>query len=114
MKQSKLLFLSLCLIFSHSVFALRCGRTLVDVNDYKENVIEKCGEPESVESHIEKRGVSNLVGQSQNYPNGIVLYTEIEVVVEEWIYNFGRSQFKQYMRFENGKLTEIKDLGYAH
>jgi hypothetical protein len=114
MKQSKLLLLSLCILFSHPVFALRCGYTLVDIGNYKEEVIDKCGEPQSIESHIERRGVSNVVGQSQYYGNGTILYTEIEVVVEEWIYDFGRRKFKQYMRFENGRLTEIKDLGYAH
>lgn len=115
MKHSKLLLLSLCLLFSHSVFALRCGHTLVDLGDYKEDVIDKCGEPESIESHIERRGASNFVDQSsRRQGSGALLYTEIEVVVEEWIYNFGRRRFKQYMRFENGKLIEIRDLGYAH
>ncbi|MEQ1528847.1 MAG: DUF2845 domain-containing protein, partial [Methylococcales bacterium] len=30
---------------------------------------------------------------------------------EEWVYNFGRSRLKQHLRFENGVLKEIRNLG---
>ena len=77
----------------------------------------KCGEPESIETHIEIRGVTDRFGArtrvspetSINF--GQQHWTEIEVVVEEWIYNFGRRRLQKYLRFENGRLTEIKDLG---
>jgi len=128
MKQTKLLLMSLCILFSHPVFALRCGHTLVDLGDYMEDVIDKCGEPESIDTHIERRGVADhFGGQSRHYGKGTTRphprtsinfgrqqYTEIEVVVEEWIYDFGRRRFQKSLRFENGRLTEIKDLGYGH
>ena len=120
MKQSRLLIISLCFLFSHPVFALRCGQALVDLGDSKEDVIEKCGDPESMETHIEIRGVADRFGArtrvspetSINF--GQQHYTEIEVVVEEWIYDFGRRRFRNYLRFENGRLTEINDLGKGH
>jgi hypothetical protein len=119
-KQSRLLLISLCFLFSHPVFALRCGRALVDIGDYKEDVIEKCGEPKSIDTHIEIRGVADRFGArtrvspetSINF--GQQHYTEIEMVVEEWNYDFGRRRFQKHLRFENGRLTEIKDLGYGH
>lgn len=120
MKQSKLLLMSLCILFSYPVFALRCGQALVDIGSYKEDVIDKCGEPESIESHIERRGVADRIGgRTRASPRSSInfgqqRYTEIEVVVEEWIYDFGRRRFKKSLRFENGRLTEMKSLGKGH
>ena len=121
MKQSQLLLLWLFLSFPTATFALRCGHALVDLGDYKADVIEKCGEPESIETHVEKRGESNFASGSQSnnrrFYSGAAVgfgqqqYVEIEVIVEEWIYDFGRRRFQHYLRFENGKLKEIKSLG---
>ncbi|MDD5319126.1 MAG: DUF2845 domain-containing protein [Methylococcales bacterium] len=120
MKQSRLLIISLCFLFSHPVFALRCGQALVDIGSYKEVVIDKCGEPESIETHIEIRGVTDRFGARIRPSPGTSInfgqqhYTEIEVVVDEWIYDFGPRRFQKSLRFENGRLTEINDLGYGH
>jgi hypothetical protein len=116
MKRSRLLIISLCLLFSHPVFALRCGRALVDLGSYKEDVIDQCGEPESINTHIEIRGVSDRFGARIPSSPGTIKFgqqnwREIEVVVEEWIYDFGPRRFRQSLRFENGRLTDIKDLG---
>lgn len=129
MKSLSLLLLSSCLLFSSTVFALRCGHVLVDLGDSKQDVLDKCGDPESVDSHIESRGVvsstnaSQYAGISQNNPNGLRSYTggalsygqqqygEITVIVDEWIYDFGRRRLQQYLRFENGRLKEVKTLG---
>ena len=62
MKQSRLLIIYLCFLFSHPVFALRCGQALVDIGSDKDDVIPKCGEPESIETHIEIRGVTDRFG----------------------------------------------------
>ncbi|MDO9103499.1 MAG: DUF2845 domain-containing protein [Methylovulum sp.] len=120
MKLLILLFLSLCLCFADAAYALRCGHELVDLGDYKADVIDKCGEPESIETHIERRGGSDFASRSRYYGNGKYprasgnygqqQYVEIEVVVEEWVYDFGRRKFQQYLRFENGRLKEIKRL----
>ena len=120
MKQSRLLIMSLCFVFSYPVFALRCGQVLVDLGDSKELVIDKCGNPESMETHIEIKGVADRFGArigvspETSINSGQQRYTEIEVVVDEWIYDFGPRRFRKYLRFENGKLTEINDLGKGH
>ncbi|NOT83411.1 MAG: DUF2845 domain-containing protein [Methylococcaceae bacterium] len=126
MKQSKFLLMLLSLLFSYPVFALRCGNLLVDLGNYKQIVINKCGDPESIDTHIERRGLNNSAGLSQYYGNGSFPssgaainygqqgYIEIDVVVEEWLYNFGHNRFQQLLRFENGKLVEIRELGYGH
>jgi hypothetical protein len=124
MKQSKILLLYFFFLFSDAAFALRCGEKVIDLGDNKEDVIEKCGEPESIENHIERRGSSNFASGSQYQPNGNMphpnssfnygqqQYVEIEVVVEEWVYDFGRRRFQQYLRFENGRLKEIRHLDH--
>jgi hypothetical protein len=116
MKQVGLLILLLCLLFSDTAFALRCGHNLVKLGDHKKDVYAVCGEPESIDTHIERRGNRNSSGILQRNSNnalgyGQSQYNEIEVSVEEWIYNFGHTRLRHYLRFENGRLTEIENLG---
>lgn len=109
MKQANLLILLLSLLFSSAVFALRCGNSLVDIGDYKNDVYVKCGAPESIDTR------TKVIGSTFRYPRrtlDIQQYEEIQV--ETWIYNFGPMRFQRYLRFENGVLVEIKDLKRGH
>jgi hypothetical protein len=120
MKHSRLIVMSLCIFFSGSVFALRCGQSLVDIGNYREEVIKKCGEPDSIDTHIEIRGSAHrLGGRTRADPGTSINFgqqydTQIEVVVDEWIYDFGPRKFQKLLRFENGRLTEVEDLGKGH
>ncbi|MFI3156013.1 MAG: DUF2845 domain-containing protein [Methylococcaceae bacterium] len=101
------LILGLCCL--NTAFAMRCGHNLVDVGDYKNEVLAKCGQPDSVETH------TKIVGRTLHYPyRTLDLQQYEEVQVEEWIYNLGSSRFQQYLRFENGELKEVKSLGRGH
>jgi len=109
MKRAKLLFLVLSLLFSNAIFALRCGNSLVDIGDYKYDVYEKCGAPESIDIHTE------VIGNTFHFPHRTLDIEQYkEVRVETWIYNFGSMRFKRYLRFENGVLVEIKTLRRGH
>lgn len=115
MKYKTLLFLTLFLWGSNSAYALRCGDKLLSIGDSKEVVVDLCGEPETMETHIERRGSSYFGSGSQfQQGNGTTIgqqqYVEIEIVVDEWIYDFGRRRLQQYLRFENGRLREIRSL----
>lgn len=126
MKQACLLSLLFYLLFSHPVFAFRCQHSVIQLGDYKSDVYDLCGEPDSVERHIERRAAQNfsdgtqyLYNRGRKLPKGSInygqgQYREIDVSVEEWIYNFGHSKFRKYLRFENGELTEIRNLGRGH
>ena len=106
---SKLLVFLSSLLFSSGIFALRCGNSLVNIGDYKYDVYEKCGAPESIDTHTE------VIGNTFYFPRRTIdLEQYKEVHVEIWIYNFGSLRFKQYLRFENGVLVEIKTLGRGH
>lgn len=103
----KVLILSLCCL--NTAFAMRCGHSLVSEGDYKEEVLAKCGQPDSIETH------TKIVGKTLRYPyRTLDLQQYEEVQVEEWIYNLGSSHFQQYLRFENGQLREVKSLGRGH
>ncbi|MDD5579386.1 MAG: DUF2845 domain-containing protein [Methylobacter sp.] len=109
MKRAGLGVLLLGLLFSNAAFALRCGHSLVDVGDYKDEVYAKCGEPDSIETR------TKIEGTTFHHPRRTLdLQQYEEILVEEWIYNFGSSRLKQYLRFENGRLVEIKDIGRGH
>ncbi|MGZ8160236.1 MAG: DUF2845 domain-containing protein [Methylobacter sp.] len=101
------LVLSLCSF--NAAYAMRCGHQLVDLGDYKDDVIARCGAPDSIETH------TKIVGSTIHHPHRTLDLQEYEEIqIEEWVYNFGPSRFRQYLRFENGKLKEIKSLGRGY
>jgi Protein of unknown function (DUF2845) len=112
-----------CLLFSGPLFALkaRCGSYTIHLGDTKERILDNCGEPDSSDSHYEKRqNISNVdVTQyffnGQQYPsysirNGQSDYTETEVLVDVWIYSFKRGRIRKSLYFENGQLHSITSL----
>lgn len=85
--------------------SMRCGRNLINIGDYKVEVYDLCGEPESISTH------TKIIGSKFRFPHRTIDIQEYEEVqVEEWIYKFGSKRFRQYLRFENGRLVEIKSL----
>ena len=109
----KHIYLILCILLCiggvSEASPFRCGNKLVHVGDHKLEVLQKCGEPEYADQR------SGLVGSRFRYPRGTLNIDQYEqVIIDEWIYNFGPSQFKQFLLFENGILKEIQDLGYGH
>lgn len=109
--------LLLGLSLTQTAFAFRCDHQLVQLGDRKIEVSNSCGDPDSIDQHYETKLVRNLIRISGGTPNnsgvqiGQQTYYEVQILVEEWVYDFGRRRFQQYLRFENGVLTEIKDLG---
>jgi hypothetical protein len=115
-KYTSALALLLFLLFSHSAYALRCGHALVQVGDRKHDVVKKCGKPDAIDEHSEVRAVQNSATIASGYSNNALkfgqrYYGQIDISVEEWTYDFGRSRFQQLLRFENGVLTDITELG---
>jgi Protein of unknown function (DUF2845) len=111
-------------LVSHAAFALRCDDLVVEPGLAKVDVYDLCGEPDAVESHYERRGFINHAefGQYGGYNNpnayaggqfnyGQQNFGSVDIFVEEWVYDFGRSRLRQLLRFENGRLITITDLG---
>jgi hypothetical protein len=85
--------------------SMRCGRNLVELGDHKNLVYELCGEPESIDVR------TKIVGSILHHPRRTLdLQQYEEVEVEEWVYYLGHNRFRQYLRFENGRLVDVQDL----
>ncbi len=67
---------------------MQCGTDIVSVGATRFDVKEKCGEPTSIEL-------------GSGYGN------------EQWIYNFGPTEFVYYLTFVNGTLEQIEVGGYG-
>ncbi len=112
------IFLALLLAMQPAL-ALRCGRELVIKGDYKADVIDKCGEPDHVETRYEHRGYANNAEitnygafnrrgfPANRFNYGQQNYRDVEVEIEEWVYNFGSTRLRKVLRFENGRLTDV-------
>ena len=63
----------------------RCGDGLVSIGETQEQVLEQCGQPASTRRSGEFEG--------EGVP---------EAPMEEWVYNFGSTQFTKILVFRNG------------
>ncbi|MEY4590131.1 MAG: hypothetical protein RL497_2207 [Pseudomonadota bacterium] len=113
--------INLLLLAPHAL-ALRCDNFVIDIGMPRIEVREKCGSPSSQDTHTEHRTIRKRRSSNIDYDDRHALrnYRDresreveetIEVVVDEWIYNFGPTRFMQLLVFEDGRLKEIKDLG---
>ena len=115
-----LAMLGLCalLLLAPSAWAFRCDSYVIDAGMPKFEVLRKCGPPNNKEQRIDWRIVRVRVPApaGPNVPLGgqVEVEREVQVQVEEWIYNFGPSQFMQLLIFEDGRLLSIKDIGYGN
>ena len=91
--------------------AFYCGSNLVLEGDYLPQVLQKCGEPSFRQNRVEFRSVV-LRGSGVNQP-GLDIVSQVQVYVDDWTYDFGPHRFMQSMYFENGRLMQVKDLGYG-
>lgn len=106
---------------------VRCG-SIVEAGDKKIDVIQKCGEPTSVDKRNHERvHNSSRKGKNNSYDDdetaGREFYLKNEksykrlktdVNIEEWAYNFGPNYFQYFMKFENGTLVTIEQGDYGY
>lgn len=117
-------FLIIPIIFATAgpSFAFRCGTSLVIEGDTKPEVIQKCGEPDYVDSWQEERFSRNYPSVREYDPDNHRYYRRYRepflvkeyVTIDVWTYNLGSNRFIRYLTFENGILIEIStgERGY--
>jgi len=113
-------FLLLAVLAAMPAHAFRCGSKIVIENMHEQQVLRACGKPTTVR-HLGytlrnvdlrvRRGLSN--GLSSRGYSHYGFYTE-EVVVTEYVYNFGPRKFMRRLRFEGGVLVSIETIGYGY
>jgi len=105
---------------SHASLAdtMRCGDKLVYSGDTTYAIKTKCGEPDDKVHRSEIRTVSHEISapcedRQARAKCSRIVETSVEVVIDEWTYDFGVNRFIQYLRFEDGRLLRITDGGYG-
>lgn len=96
----------LCFALSAKAEGLRCGDRLITRGDPAVKLLRYCGKPESVSSRIEPRAVFRFGRFLPGFVN--------DVVVEDWIYNFGPYKLMRNVRIVDGVVKDIELLGYGY
>lgn len=106
------------LLASGPAHALRCGSKLVLKGMLETEVQAHCGEPTAVRDlgYV----VRSFYPLGHRPPHGGILFRYgpgnyyQEVLVTEYIYNFGPRKLMRRLRFEGGVLTDVETLGYGY
>ena len=72
--------------------SLRCDKAILSEGSHMYEVSELCGEPVAEYSRVE------------------YLQPQVVVYVDEWVYRLGDNKFQRMLRFENGRLRNIRTL----
>jgi len=115
------LALTAAMLFSYreaKADSIRCGDQLAATGASLYEVKVVCGQPDDSMHRIESRTVmQRLPGPCVTTQGrtvcGSTVATIVEVVVDEWTYDFGNNRFIHYLRFENGRLIAITSGGYG-
>lgn len=100
--------------------AFRCGNKIVTKNMHEQQVRRACGAPTTMRNlglalrsfhiPIERRYGNGMTGR--HFP-GYGSYVQ-EVVVTEYVYNFGPRKLMRRLLFEGGILVDIDTIGYGY
>jgi hypothetical protein len=89
-------------------WAFRCDGGNVSIGDWQGDVLYKCGEPSWSNGPWEEVFTRGKI-QRKDFSS-----VQVSVWVEEWMVNLGPTQFVRYLRFENGRLVNIRTGGYGY
>jgi hypothetical protein len=97
---------------------LRCGDQLASNGASLYEVKAICGDPDAATQRVEARTIYQrvagpcVVAQGRTVC-GSTVQQVVEVIVDEWIYDFGNNRFIHFVRFENGRLLQVTLGGYG-
>ncbi len=109
---------AVALLCSGPAYGFRCGNRIVAENMHEAEVLRACGEPTTVRQI--GRALRNVNvpirqrngGWTTEYFPGYNLVQE--VIVTEYVYNFGPRKLMRRLVFEGGILVSIETLGYGY
>jgi hypothetical protein len=99
---------------AHADGSLRCKTRLISPGAAAYEVRTACGTPDDTQTRTESRTVRRAV--SVPCATGVcttMVDDTVTVNIEEWVYDFGRQRFIQYLTFESGKLIHIRSGNYG-
>lgn len=98
--------------------SVRCGDQLASTGASRYEVRATCGEPDDARQWVERRTVmQQLPGPCVSVQGRTVcgksVAAIVEVIVDEWTYDFGQNRFIHFLKFEDGRLIGISNGGYG-
>jgi len=109
---------AIALLCSGPAHAFRCGNRIVAENMHESEVLRACGEPTTVRQigralrNVNVPITHRSGGWTTEYFPGYNLVQE--VIVTEYVYNFGPHKLMRRLVFEGGILVSIETLGYGY
>jgi hypothetical protein len=96
------------LVVADTGFRCKSGR-LVDQGDHMFEVRDKCGEPDAISTRVEKRTIKQKVRRTfgGGLSEDVTEEREVEVLLDEWVYDLGDRRFIRYVAFENDRVIDI-------
>lgn len=88
---------------------LRCQGRLISIGDTKEEVLDRCGNPNKRDQWEEdpNRTISQIYDyKTERYIAPKVIKQPIQM--ERWTYHMGPNKFIRYLYFQNGELIRIE------
>jgi len=112
--------LLLSLLFAEQAHAFRCGSKLVKDGMHEAQVIGVCGQPTTrrnigtaVRGYDYRQHRESSPGWSSHRNSGYG-YLAQEVIITEYVYNFGPRKLMRRLIFEGGVLVTIESIGYGY
>jgi hypothetical protein len=98
---------------------LACEGRIVESGDSRYDVRSVCGEPDDAAQRVEYRTLSGRIAGPCSRDDGKIRCSQtrervIEVIIDDWIYDFGSNRFVEYLTFEQGRLVRIRTGKYGH
>ena len=100
-------------------YAFRCGNKIVTKDMHEAQVLRACGVPTTMRNIGRTLRSINIPIES-HYGGGLTArnfpgygFTQ-EVVITEYVYNFGPHRLMRRLLFEGGVLVSIETLGYGY
>lgn len=85
---------------------MRCKGGIVSIGDSAGEVVSKCGTPATATQGSKKLVEKGLYGTKTA--------TVTTVVVDNWIFNFGPSEFQYQLELQDGRVCRIQSLDYGY
>jgi hypothetical protein len=91
----------------------RCGSgRLVNVGDGMYEVRTKCGDPDQATQRVEKRRIKVKLGHRAGASSEEVSEEhDVEILIDEWVYDLGPERFIRTVSFENSRVTDVATGG---
>ena len=112
--------LVVALLAAEPAVAFRCGSKLVKDGMHEVQVVAVCGEPTTrrhlgyaLRSYDYRLRRNTGPGWTADHSPGYGLLTQ-EVIITEYVYNFGPRKLMRRLIFEGGVLVTIETIGYGY